>query len=156
MKKLQITTATILVVLPFAILAGCSEQTGQNNDTLTQTQITETQTTETSQNTEDSIQVDTPAPNSTITSPLTITGKAKGPWYFEAVFPVKLVDSNGNQIATALAQASSNWMTEDFVPFTVTITFPATTHGSGKLIFAKDNPSDLPQNAGSFEVPVNW
>ncbi len=103
-----------------------------------------------------SIQIDYPAPNSTIVNPLTITGKAKGSWFFEATFPVKLVDENGKEITAALAHASEDWMTEDFVFFTAEMTFDAVSPGSGKLVFSKDNPSGLPENDESFELPVIW
>jgi hypothetical protein len=46
-------------------------------------------------------------------------------------------------------------MTENFVPFTATLTFSAQPAGSlGKLILKKDNPSGEPQNSYSIVVPV--
>ena len=41
------------------------------------------------------IRLETPLPNSTITSPLNIRGEARGVWFFEASFPVKIFDDNG-------------------------------------------------------------
>src|SRR4051812_32842409 len=43
----------------------------------------------------DLIQVNAPKPNDLVKSPLTVTGKARGTWYFEASFPVRLEDANG-------------------------------------------------------------
>jgi len=100
--------------------------------------------------------VETPLANALISSPLEITGKAKGGWYFEASFPVKLTDAAGKTIASAVAQAQSDWMTEDYVPFKATLTFAPSAAGDGFLVFEKDNPSDLPQNAGSFSLPVKF
>lgn len=40
------------------------------------------------------IEVTGPANNAQITSPLTLTGRARGPWYFEASFPIELQDNN--------------------------------------------------------------
>ncbi len=101
------------------------------------------------------IEVDQPLPNSTVISPLTVTGRARGYWYFEASFPVVLKDSTNAVIAQGIAQAQGNWMTEDFVPFVVTLTFTQPPSGStGTLILNKDNPSGEPQNDDSYSVPV--
>jgi len=105
---------------------------------------------------DDLIWVSAPLPNQTVSSPLVVTGQARGSWYFEASFPVKLYDANGNLVAQAAAQAQGDWMTQDYVPFTVTLTFthPATTMGT--LVLEKDNPSGLPQNANQLEIPVKF
>ena len=103
------------------------------------------------------IRVTSPRPNSTVESPLTITGQARGYWYFEASFPVVLVDWDGKIIAQGIAQAQGEWMTEDFVPFEATLTFTADPNAysnRGSLILQKDNPSGLPQNDDALEIPV--
>lgn len=102
------------------------------------------------------ISVVSPLPNDTVTSPLTVTGEARGTWYFEASFPVRLLDGNGNQIAIAPAQAQSDWMTENFVPFSVTLTFATPATSTGTLILEKDNPSGEPANAAQIEIPVTF
>ena len=99
------------------------------------------------------IRISTPSVDSVITSPVKIAGEAKG-WYFEASFPVKLVDENGNVLATGLAQAKSDWMQDAYVPFESELTFNSNGTRSGKIIFEKDNPSGLLENAGSFSLPV--
>ena len=111
---------------------------------------------ETAANPAEMIQVDL-TPNTQITSPLTITGKARGPWYFEASFPIELQDANGAVLAMTTAQAQGDWMTEDFVPFTATLNFPAQPAGSlGKIVLKRDNPSGEPQNDASIVVPVQF
>ena len=100
----------------------------------------------------DLIQVTSPLPNATLTSPTTIEGTARGSWYFEATFPVELVAADGTVLAQAPAQAQGDWMTTDFVPFKVTLPFTAT--GPATLILKKDNPSGLPANDDSIRVPV--
>ena len=96
-------------------------------------------------------------PNSPITSPITLTGRARGPWYFEASFPIELRDTNNTLLATTIAQAQADWMTTDWVPFTASLTFPAQPAGStGTLVLKKDNPSGEPQNDASFVVPVQF
>src|SRR3989344_4206961 len=43
----------------------------------------------------DLIKVASPRANDLVTNPLFIKGEARGDWYFEASFPVKLFDANG-------------------------------------------------------------
>ncbi len=104
----------------------------------------------------DLIRIESPKPNQTITSPLIITGEARGTWYFEASFPVSLLDSEGNQVAEGSAQALGEWMTEDFVPFEAELTFTASGTESGTLILEKANPSGLPENADELRIPVRF
>ncbi|MDD2696996.1 MAG: Gmad2 immunoglobulin-like domain-containing protein [Candidatus Pacebacteria bacterium] len=102
----------------------------------------------------DLIRVDAPQPNETIESPLTIKGEARGYWFFEASFPVKLLDGKEEVIATAVAQAKSDWMTEDFVPFEANLEFQNPMTEKGTLILEKDNPSGLPENSDELRIPV--
>jgi len=104
----------------------------------------------------DLIKIDSPRPNAVVTSPLKISGQARGTWYFEASFPVKLLDGDGNVLAQTPAQAQSDWMTENFVPYKATLEFSAPATDTGTLVLEKDNPSDLPQNADSLIVPVKF
>ena len=89
-----------------------------------------------------------------IQSPLTVKGFARGTWYFEASFPVKIVDSKGNVLGQSPAQAESDWMTEQMVPFSGKIEFTAKEGEKGEVIFEKDNPSGLPENAGELRIPI--
>lgn len=104
----------------------------------------------------DLITVDAPQPNAQVgLTTLTATGKARGYWYFEASFPVALRDQSGATIAQAPAQAQGEWMTEEFVPFSVTLTYPPQPAGStGTLVLRNDNPSGEPANDKQIEVPV--
>lgn len=111
------------------------------------TEITGTGTTD--------IFVDSIIPNQVIQSPIAITGKAKG-YYFEASFPVELQDSTGKILFQGPAQAQSDWMTSEFVPFKITISFTKPTTSTGTLIFRKDNPSGLPEYDRAFIVPVQF
>lgn len=105
---------------------------------------------------DDKVVVDAPVPGAMAKSPLKVTGKARGTWFFEASFPVELKDMNGQQLAIVPAQALSDWMTTDWVPFEVTLTFSvtATTTDMGTLILHRDNPSGEPQNADSRSMSV--
>ncbi|MBA3732995.1 hypothetical protein H0W91_01315 [Patescibacteria group bacterium] len=122
----------------------------------TTTTTTTTTSTTTSNTSNSNIRVTTPTSSSTVKSPLVVKGEARGTWYFEASFPVKLLDANGKVLAQAPAQAKSDWMTNDFVPFEATLTFTAPTTGIGTLVLSKDNPSGLPQNAGEIRIPVKF
>jgi len=103
----------------------------------------------------DLIQVDSPKPNQTIQNHFIVKGQARGYWYFEASFPIKLVDLSGNVIGQAIAQAQGDWMTENFVPFESTLNFDiATTTMPAILILHNDNPSGLPENDKEVRIPV--
>ncbi len=104
----------------------------------------------------DLIQVDTPLVNAAVASPLTVTGKARGTWYFEASFPVQLLDANGKELARMPAQAQGEWMTENFVPFTATLTFAPPTTQTGTLVLQNDNPSGNPATAKEVRIPVQF
>lgn len=105
---------------------------------------------------ENLIRVSSPGPNVTITSPVTIIGEARGYWYFEASFPVEILDANGKRLAMAPIQANGEWMTENFVPFEAKVTFETPTTPTGTIIFHKDNPSGLPENDDKLEIPVRF
>ncbi|OGG87705.1 hypothetical protein A2592_01030 [Candidatus Kaiserbacteria bacterium RIFOXYD1_FULL_42_15] len=105
------------------------------------------------------IHIYSPSPNQTIQSPLTITGEARGTWFFEASFPIVVTNWDGLIVGQAIAQTKADWMTEDFVPFEATLTFtsdPSAYSQKGTLIFKKDNPSGLPENDDAFEIPINF
>lgn len=104
----------------------------------------------------DLVHVAAPLPGSKVSSPLTVSGRARGNWYFEASFPVKLLDGNGNQIAIAPAQAQGDWMTTDYVPFSVTLTFTTPSTPTGTLILQKDNPSGESQFDDFVAIPVTF
>ncbi len=99
--------------------------------------------------------VESPEKNSTATSPLKITGVAKGSWFFEASLPLLLVDASGKIIAQSHATAQGEWMTTDYVRFSGTVKFPKPTQEmEARLILKKDNPSDLPEHDDQIEIPI--
>ncbi len=100
------------------------------------------------------LQVEQPAANLTIQSPLTVKGRARGYWYQEATFSISLQDRDYNTIAHTNAKAQGNWMTEDFVPFEATLEFDAPDGKRGYLLFEKANPSGLPENERQYRLPV--
>lgn len=104
----------------------------------------------------ENIFVSTPNANQPVKSPLTVRGEARGTWYFEASFPVRLFDANGVELAVVPAQALSDWMTTDFVPFEAVLTFAAPSTSTGTLVLQKDNPSGEPQYDASITIPIQF
>lgn len=111
----------------------------------------------------DLIVVESPVSGATISAPLMVTGKARGQWYFEASFPVSLVNWDGLIIAEGIATAEGDWMTTEFVPFTATLNFvnPYTSDqpdfmSRATLILQKDNPSGLPEHDDALEIPYTF
>lgn len=102
----------------------------------------------------DTIRIDAPRPNTQVESPLTIQGQARGPWFFEANFQIRLLDANGEELGNAIAEAQGEWMTEEFVPYEATITFQQPSTEKGTLELIKNNPSGLPENDDKLIVPV--
>jgi hypothetical protein len=102
----------------------------------------------------DLIKVTSPKPGQNIKSPLIIEGKARGTWYFEATFPVKLTDVSGKQIAVSYVEAQSEWTTEDFVPFKSSLEFNVAKKTKAFLILERSNASGLPEHDASIKIPV--
>ena len=107
------------------------------------------------------IKVSSPAGMSVVTSPLSLTGQARGNWYFEASAPVSLVNWDGLIIADGYVTAQGEWMTEDLVPFAGSLPFTSPYKAGdpdfmkrGTIIFKKDNPSGLPEHDDALEIPV--
>jgi hypothetical protein len=107
-------------------------------------------------NEESPISVDSPKPDTTITSPISVSGTARGMWYFEASFPVQVYDANGKLLGSSPAAAQGEWMTENFVPFTGVIEFSKPETKNGTVVFKKDNPSGMPEHDASYIVPVKF
>jgi hypothetical protein len=109
----------------------------------------------------DKIIVSSPKFNQEIASPVSVSGQARGDWFFEGTFPVEVYDSNGKLLGLGPAtfmpkNASDTWMTDNFVDFKGKIKFsePATT--SGYVLFKKDNPSGNPAMDESLRLDVKF
>jgi len=111
---------------------GCSSSTSQQNQ---------------------NIQVYNVKSGDSIESPFIVEGKAKA-WYFEATFPVKLVDEQGKVLLETYAQAQGDWMTAEFAPFKSALEFEVEADTKANLILMKDNPSGLSENDEQISIPV--
>lgn len=105
---------------------------------------------------DDLIQVTSPHPDALVTSPLVVEGQARGTWFFEASFGATLYDNEGKVLVATPVTTSADWMTESFVPFSVSLAFAGTTATSGVLVLEKANPSGLPEHAATYEIPVRF
>lgn len=104
----------------------------------------------------DLIRVTNPTPGSVVGKTLTVMGEARGTWYFEASFPIEVRDVTGTVIATGIGQpvGGADWMTEEFVPFSSTITIPESFIDEAVLVLMNDNPSGMVENARSISFPI--
>jgi sporulation and spore germination protein/immunoglobulin-like protein involved in spore germination len=133
--------AGLMAGLMVALTSGCGRQTGE-------------QATRESGKTS-LIRVTTPRPGETVTSPVEIQGEARGVWFFEASFPVRMLDAEGREIGVVPAQAHAEWMTESFVPFKAVLEFDPPPEGArGTLVLEKSNASGLPEHADEVRIPV--
>ncbi|HEX6977248.1 MAG TPA: Gmad2 immunoglobulin-like domain-containing protein [Patescibacteria group bacterium] len=110
-----------------------------------------------SQNPNISVIVTSPIYGSKIASPLLISGTVPPGWMFEGTFPVKILDSKRNVIATGIGKETTpgSWQSQNPVQFSAQISFN-TTDRSGFVLIEKDNPSGLPENDKTFEIPVKF
>ncbi|MBI2024940.1 MAG: PQQ-dependent sugar dehydrogenase [Candidatus Harrisonbacteria bacterium] len=105
---------------------------------------------------EDLYRLDNLKANDIISSPFTLKGTMRGFWFFEASFPVRLLDGNDKEIAVGIAMTSANWMTVDLVPFETKLEFSAPATANGTLVLQKDNPSGLPENDQEVRIPIRF
>lgn len=98
-----------------------------------------------------------PKPGQSVSSPLRVSGQAKGSWFFEGRFPVLITNWDGLIIGEAMATTSADWMTEELVPFSASVEFNQKDEAVSKkafLILRKANPSGLAKNDKALEYPV--
>ncbi len=94
--------------------------------------------------------------NDQISSPLKIKGYVNGGGWagFEGqVGTVKLLDNSGNEIASGVLTAVTDW-TKLPTNFESTITFSNSPSDQGTLLFSNENPSGMPDKDKHFSLPV--
>lgn len=103
----------------------------------------------------DMIRMEVPFPGAVVGKEFRAVGEARGNWYFEASFPLEVLDKDGNRLFQTYATAQGEWMTTQFVPFmSEPIIIPATYIGPATLVLHKDNPSGLPEHDASISFPI--
>jgi len=101
----------------------------------------------------DDIQIESPEPGARIASPLRASGVADNRWYFEAVFPARLMAQDGAIIAEAPAIAASDWTRPGPVPFNVEMAFTVDEETPATLVLEEDMPSGEPPER-HVRIPV--
>jgi len=84
--------------------------------------------------------VTAPQEGATVTSPLRVSGVAPADWFFENQFPVRLIDAQGAEIASAPAHPRINWTEPGPKEFDAELSFTAT--GPAILVLQEDMPGE--------------
>lgn len=105
---------------------------------------------------DENIRVTSPGVDDVVTSPLVITGEARGTWYFEGDFPVALYDKDCRELVRGYVSSQEPWMVPDFVPFEGTIEFDPGDSTTGALVLEKDNPTGCVQYDDNLIIPVRF
>ncbi|MDR3571620.1 MAG: Gmad2 immunoglobulin-like domain-containing protein [Candidatus Pacebacteria bacterium] len=100
------------------------------------------------------VSVSSPKQNASVSRTFTVTGTAPGGWFFEAVFPIQVRDSNDDLIGSTQGRAQGDWTQPGPIAFTATVSVDASYHGPAILILLKDNPSGNPENADEVTIPI--
>ncbi len=98
----------------------------------------------------------TPRSGETVTGPLVIKGQVPKSWTFEGQFQMQLLDDRRHLILTDRVPVEwdneNNKLTLDFIE-----SYNYQTQAkSGFLVLRNDNPSGLPENEKSFEIPIKF
>ena|SRR5690606_13896942 len=145
---------SIALILLLIIVVSCKNE--KSSETTSPSTVTPEKNEVSNDTKNDLLKVTNPAEGQLITSPLEITGDARGYWFFEATSSVELLDGNMDQIAKKYITATGEWMSEDWVPFSGTITFEDPSTDNGYLIMHRANPSGLEEHAMSYTVQVKF
>ena len=103
---------------------------------------------------EDSIFITSPKPAADVTSTIVVHGFARGNWYFEAVFPMVVLNQSGLVIGQGQGKAGADWTTNSFVPFTAEVDLQTPYTGAAEVILKNDNASGDPARDASVSFPV--
>lgn len=149
--------AIVIVVLAFILLT-TPAPTNQPIATSTSPTVVATSTSATSTDTGPEplhalVQVTSPENGATVDPSFTVSGKVPGNWSYEAQFPVQVMGPDNNKIGQATAHLNGDWETTNLVDFSANVTTSG-YHGPATLVLLKDNPSGLPENDDSLEIPV--
>lgn len=96
--------------------------------------------------------VESPKPHAALGATLVVRGRATGPWFAEARFPVRLLGPDGRVLASDTAVAQGDWMREAYVPFRAELDLAGVVPTRALLVLERANPSGLDGNAGYLMV----
>ncbi len=101
------------------------------------------------------VTVISPGSGATIVSPVNVVGTIDKSWTFESSFRIEILDDARQEITDANVPVT--FATEESMIGTFTASIPFETEAkSGFIVIHNDNPSGLPENDKTFEVPVNF
>jgi hypothetical protein len=102
------------------------------------------------------VEIKTPLPGEEITGDtLVIKGAIPGNWYFEANATFKVLDGSYKEIAFGNIQALSDWMTDQKVPFEISVSKQSLNYtGDATIIISSDNPSGIEEKTKRLYIPV--
>lgn len=110
---------------------------------------------------EEQVRVSQPIADQKIVSPLVVKGEAQANWFFEAQFPVVVVDQSekvlGSGVATALRSSATDVLVvqkDTWLKFEARVNYKKGTAKAGYVILKRDNPSGLPENEAAVRIPV--
>ncbi|MDD5721287.1 MAG: Gmad2 immunoglobulin-like domain-containing protein [Candidatus Pacebacteria bacterium] len=149
---------SVIIIIIILVIMALVWQINVKKETTMEPSLVSNMDTGNAEQKKDLIRVFSPQPNDVIKNSIDIKGEARGNWFFEASFPIKLINTEGKEVplSQGYIMTSANWMTTDFVPFEQVVTFHTQKAGKGKLILMKDNPSGLPQNADELVIPISF
>lgn len=163
MKKTLLTT--FILILSTALITSCTWRTEDVDITdlidedIDETEEVDEEIEEEPEEVEEAdVVVFSPQPHEEVTFPLTVTGEARGNWFFEAELNLKLLDNDGNELVEWFATSQEEeWMTMDFIDFEGVIEEVPEGSTGGTLVIEENNPAS-PEERGrdvwTFEVPV--
>jgi uncharacterized alpha/beta hydrolase family protein len=93
--------------------------------------------------------------NQEVSNPILINGRARGDWFLNGSFPVELVDSDGNTIASSTANALSESTTSNYIDFTANLFYTKSSSTINALIILSNNNTSGNQELDqSIFIPV--
>ncbi len=156
-EKFALISIAILVFLAIVLRVYQSFQNSQKNGEFIV--INPITTSTTAEQIDDlGIIIDQPKPGESFSDPFAVTGKARGFWFFESSFPLKIIDEQAKVWGSGAAIAQADALTDNFVPFVGFIKFLSeekpVSGSKAFVVFTNDNPSGLPENEISTTVPI--
>ena len=153
--KITVAILGIIVIVLLGVLAFVPAAKSPNVADMGSGTNTPTSSSNFAVSSDGTLEVSLPHAGDIVSSPLAIEGQETGgEWFFEASFPITVLDGDGSVIGLGEAQALSDWMTTGTVPFSASITFKKPRFATGTILFENDNPSGFKANQKSFRLPI--
>ena len=104
----------------------------------------------------DAIQVSNPKSSSLVVSPILVEGIARGYWFPEGDFLIKIQNAKDEELGAGIAYAMKGGTEEEFIPFEAMVSFSESFVKEGVIILKKSNPSGLLELDDELRVPVRF